>query len=164
MYTVMSVFVAWHTFALVVAPAPDSSDLVKALRAVLHPYLQLFKLDNSWDFFAPNVGKNSILRYVIKDGDGVGHTFEPAARLNWFHPSYIWFRDWYITLMEAPDDFGQAFAALFCREHADLRPVAITFLEVEEQDYGPEDRLAGKHPLDPEFVQVKTMKRFECSP
>ena len=43
-YLVMSVFVAWHTLAMVIAPAPDSSVLVGTLRAALQPYLTLFKL------------------------------------------------------------------------------------------------------------------------
>jgi hypothetical protein len=161
-YTAMSLFVAWHTLVMVVAPAPENSDIVKGLRTVFAPYLQFFRLDNQWDFFAPEVGKNSVLRYVIKDASGVGHTFQPATKLNWFHPSYIWFRDWYLTLMDTPDDFGEAFAALFCREHAALNPVSITFQEIEEQDYGPEDRLRGKQPLDPQFVKVNLVKNYPC--
>jgi len=161
-YTVMSLFVAWHTLAMVVAPAPEESDLVKGLRVVFDPYLHLFRLDNAWDFFAPDVGKNSILRYVIQDGNGVGHTFEPMAHENWFHPSSIWFHDYYDALIESPDDLAKGFAALFCREHADLHPVAITFLEAEEQDYMPDDRLRGKLPRDPEFIKVKTVKKLEC--
>ena len=52
-YTAMSLFVAWHTLAMVVAPAPSTSDLIKGLRIVLDPYLHFFKLDNEWGFFAP---------------------------------------------------------------------------------------------------------------
>ena len=36
-YTAMSLFVAWHTLAMVVAPAPSTSDLIKGLRIVLNP-------------------------------------------------------------------------------------------------------------------------------
>ena len=54
------------------------------------------------------------------------------------------------------------FAALFCREHAELHPVKIMFFEVDEQDYGPLDRLRGKQPLDTDFIKVSTVASFEC--
>jgi hypothetical protein len=167
-YVAMSLFVAWHTIAMVVAPAPSTSDLIKGLRIVLDPYLHFFKLDNEWNFFAPDVGEEGrdplgvILRYVIEDEAGTLHRFDPGAGLNWFHPSSIWFPGWYHAVLESPDDFGEEFAALFCREHAELHPVTITLLEVDEQSYGPLDRLRGKQPLDPEFVKVVTVKSFEC--
>ncbi len=50
-------FVAWHSIAMVVAPAPSTSDLIKMLRTVLDPYLHFFRLDNDWNFFAPDVGE-----------------------------------------------------------------------------------------------------------
>jgi hypothetical protein len=167
-YAAMSLFVAWHTMAMVVAPAPGNSDLIKGLRIVLDPYLNFFRLDNEWNFFAPHLGEEGpnplglVLRYVIKDDAGTLHRFDPEAGLNWFHPSSIWFRGWYLALLQNPDDFGDEFAALFCREHAELHPVTITFFEVDQQDYGPPDRLGGKQPLDLEFVKVLTVKSFEC--
>jgi hypothetical protein len=160
-YTAMSLFVAWHTLAMVVAPAPSTSDLIKGLRIVLDPYLHFFKLDDEWGFFAPDVASGIILRYVIKDDAGNLHRFDPQAGLNWFHPSSIWFHDWYRALLENPDDFGEQFAA-WCREHAELHPVTITLFEVDQQNYGPLDRLRGKRPLDPEFVKVASVKSFEC--
>jgi hypothetical protein len=161
-YAAMSLFVAWHTMAMVVAPAPSVSDLIKGLRVVLDPYLQVFALDNEWDFFAPDVAPGKILRYVIEDDAGTLHRFDPGAGLNWLHPGSIWFRAWYLALLESPDDFGEKFAALFCREHAELHPIKIALFEVDQQSYGPLDRLRGKQPLDPDFVKVAPVKSFEC--
>jgi hypothetical protein len=152
-YTAMSLLVVWHTLAMVVAPGAENSELIRALRTVFNPYLRLFKLDNQWGFFAPEVANGMILRYVIKD---------PDAGLNWFHPSSIWLRAWYVAVLEGPDDFGEEFGALFCRQHAELHPATITLFEVDEQDYSPQDRLRGKQPLDPEFVKVAEVKSFEC--
>jgi hypothetical protein len=161
-YTVMSVFVAWHTVAMVVAPAPDDSEVVKALRAFFQPYLALFRLNNHWDFFAPNISGNSIFRYVIKDSSGVGHTFTPASKWSWFHPSSIWFHDWYDTVLDDPDVYGEAFAKILCKEHADLKPVSIVFQDVVEREFWPEDLLNGNHPTDPQFVEVTPVKTIEC--
>ena len=84
-YLVMSAFVAWHTLAMVIAPAPDSSVSVRTLRAALQPYLTLFRLDNPWNFFAPTIG-GSQLRYSVEDAAGARHAFKPTEQLNWFHP------------------------------------------------------------------------------
>ena len=104
------------------------------------------------------------LRYVIKDDAGKLHRVDPAAALNWFLPSSIWFTAWYLALLDSPDDFGGQFAALFCRQHADLHPVTITLYAAEQKDYAPLDRLRGKQPLDAEFVKVTTVKSFQCPP
>jgi len=167
-YAAMSLFFAWHTIAMVVAPAPNTSDLIKGLRIVLDPYLYFFRLDNEWNFFAPDVSEEGqdplgvMLRYVIKDEAGTLHRFDAGAGLNWFHPSSIWFHGWYLALLARPDDFGEKFAALFCREHAELHPVTITLFEAHQRHYSPLDRLRGKQPLDPKFVKVAPIKSFEC--
>ncbi len=162
LYGLMSVFVVWHTGAMVVAPAPDDSELVKSVRALFQPYLTLFRLDNHWDFFAPNISGNSAFRYVIKDSSGVGHTFMPMSKWNWFHPTSIWFHDWYDTVLDEPDVYGDAFARILCKEHAELNPVSIVFQEVKEREFWPEDLLNGKHPMDLEFVDVTPVKNVKC--
>jgi hypothetical protein len=162
LYAAMSLFVAWHTLAMVVAPAPNSSVMAQSFRKLLHPYLTLFRLDNKWDFYAPNVGKGHQFRYVVADAAGTRHTFMPTDDLSWYHPSHWWFRAWYDAIVESPEIHGDAVAARLCRQHAALRPVSITFLNLEEKDFSPEDHLGGKHPLDSEFVTVKTLKRVKC--
>jgi hypothetical protein len=158
----MSLFVAWHTLAMTIAPAPSNS-LTDSLRVVLQPYLSLFRLDNKWDFFAANIGVGSLFRYVIEDQTGEKHTFNPAEQLSWFHPSYLWFRFWYYAIMENPELFADDAAARFCRKHADLHPVGITLLELREKEFMPSDLLEGKLRTDPEFYTVITIKRDKCA-
>jgi len=159
-YVAMSLFVAWHTLAMVLAP--NSSSMAQSARVVFQPYLSLFRMDTTWAFFAPSAGKHSQFRYVITDAEGREHTFVPGRELNWYLPTDIWFKNWYYTIIEFPESFGDIFAAWFCRERADLKPVTITFLAIQEQDFWPEDHLRGKHPLDPEYVVVDTLKQAEC--
>jgi len=164
-YLMMSLVVGWHGFAIVVAPAPDSSATVQSFRLLLQPYLSLFRLDNAWNFFAPSVGRHSQFRYVIEDTAGKEHTFVPSQELNWSIPRYVWWREFkylYDGIMEAPEIRGDAIAALLCRKHASLDPVSIPLLQIQEQDFRPEDHLRGKHPLDPEFVTVNTLRRVNC--
>ncbi len=161
-YGAMSAFVIWHTLAMVIAPAPDRSPSAQALRAVVQPYLSLFRLDNLWDFFAPNVNRLSDLHYIVEDTAGNHHTFAPSADLKWFYPTSIWFKAWYYAIMENPELYADTAAAIFCRQHAALKPTAVTLLEYQEGVIAPEDHLNGKHPLDEEFVTVNTVKRVPC--
>ena len=157
----MSVLVVWHTIAMVVATAPDSA-LTRSALSLMQPYLTLFRLDTGWAFFAPNVSRGWQLRYTLEDAAGNKHTFIPEDSVNRYHPSAIWTLDRYKEIMDSPDLYGEAAAEEFCREHAALRPVSITLLGVDQNEFSPEDRLDGKHPLDPEFIKVHTLRTIPC--
>ena len=163
-YAAMSVFVAWHTLALVVAPAPGSSVTVQGLRVVLQPYLSLLRLDNGWNFFAPYSGSLNMsqFRYVIEDRAGEKRTFTPEAEFSTISLSYFWFRGWYDEIIDHPEDYADIAVALYCREHASLHPMAITLLEIQENAFTHTDLLAGKERWDPEFVTEKTIKHATC--
>jgi hypothetical protein len=161
-YVAMSVFVAWHTLAIVVPPGPDNSVVVQSLRGLLHPYITLFRLDHKWDFYAPNVGRGHQFRYVVEDAAGTRHAFVPTDELSWHHPHYWWFRAWYGSIIGSPDDYGETVAAALCRKHASLKPTTIDLLKLEELEFSPADHLRGKHPLDSEFVVVSTVKQVKC--
>jgi hypothetical protein len=163
-YLAMSLVVGWHSLAMVVAPAPDSSAMMQSLRLLVQPYLSLFRLDTPWNFFAP-VGKHFQFRYVVEDAAGNEHTFVPTEESSESLPGYVWWREFkylYEGVMETPETRGDAVAALLCRKHASLAPLSITLLQLQEQDFWPEDQLLGKRPLDPEFVTVNTLTRVQC--
>jgi hypothetical protein len=42
-FTAMSVFVAWHATATILAPAPNNGVIAIALRPIFQPYLSLFR-------------------------------------------------------------------------------------------------------------------------
>ena len=160
-YVAMSVLVVWHTIAMVVASAPESH-ITRAARSLLQPYLTLFRLDNNWGFFAPNVPRGRQFRYIIEDAAGTKHTFIPENYVNRLHPNSLWLLDRYKEIMDSPDLYGNAFAEASCREHAALRPVTITLLEVTQKEFSPLDRLDGKHPLDQEFIELNTLRTMRC--
>jgi len=160
-YAAMSAIVAWHTLAMVVAPAPDS-DVTALARVALQPYLTLFRLDNQWDFFAPTVGEGSRLRYDIQDKTGKTHAFLPADELRWYHPNFLWFRSWYYRIIDDPDNYAENAAAVLCRKHAALQPLAITFYEIQEEKFTREDYLAGKQRMDQGFFSVAMLRGMRC--
>ena len=160
-YGAMSVLVVCHSVAMVVASAPESH-ITRSARSLMQPYLTLFRLDNNWGFFAPNVPRGRQFRYVIEDAAGTKHTFIPEEKVNRLHPNALWMLDRYKEIMDSPDLYGNAFAEASCREHAALRPVTITLLEVNQKEFSPLDRLDGKHPLNPEFIVLNTLRTIRC--
>jgi hypothetical protein len=82
---------------------------------------------------------------------GQRHTFVPSDKWSWFHPAIL---VWDQFVLDEPDTYAAPYAAFFCREHAALRPVSITFLRVKEKDFKPEDHLKGNRALDPEFTSA----------
>lgn len=157
----MSALLVWHCIAMVVATAPDSL-LTHSARALFGPYLTLLRLDNNWGFFAPEVPTGYQFRYAVEDAAGKRHEFIPDQALSRFHPNSIWLRDRYKAVMQDHDTYADAAATAICREHAALRPVAVTLMQAEQKEFWPEDQLNGKHPLDPEFVNVTELKTVPC--
>jgi len=160
-YVAMSLFVGWHTFVMVVTPNPSWA--ARSIRAVIQPYISLFRIESTWAFFAPSVGKHSLFRYVIEDSAGGQHTFVPVRELSRYFPSDYWIRNAYYEIIRYPAIQGPFFAAEFCREQAALRPVSITLQAVQEQPFDPADELRGKNPLDPEFIRVDTLFHASCN-
>jgi hypothetical protein len=159
LYAAMSVFVAWHTLAMVVAPASSSSALAQSLRTVLNPYLTFFELDHTWRFFSPDVARGDQLRYIIVDAYGRPHTFVPSENWRWFSTAML---GWDQSVLDQPDLYAEPLAKFYCREHASLRPVSITFLQVKEKTFTPEDHLNGAHPLGPGFTTVHAVRKIRC--
>jgi len=159
-YWAMSLFVAWHTFIMVLTP--NSSATAQWLREWVQPYISFFRLESTWAFFAPAVGKHSQFRYVIEDKDGKKYYFIPAIDLNWFVPTHIWFSNWYYGIIENPELLGDSFASAMCQKHAALKPVSVTLLAVQELDFWREDHFAGKKPMDPQYLSVDTLLNVPC--
>jgi hypothetical protein len=161
-YVVMSVFVAWQATATLLAPAPDNGVIAIALRPVFQPYLSLLRQDNTWDFFAPTVENGTELRYILEDAAGREQTFTPTRELSWYHPNYFWERSWYYAIIDDTDTSAESAAAFFCRKHATLHPVAITFAKFDRLYFAAADRLSGKSPTDPEFLDETVLSRVPC--
>ena len=160
-YVAMSILLIWHTFAMMVGPAPGSR-IVGPSRWLAAPYLTFFGLRNEWGFFAPTVSPGYRFSYVVEDTAGEKHTFTPADALNSLHPDSIWKRDHYVMIMTMPELYGDAAAADLCLEHASLQPASITLLEIEHSEFWPDDLRNGKRPTDPEFAKINTLRTVTC--
>jgi hypothetical protein len=163
-FLAMSLVVAWHSFAIIVAPTPAGSTIVQTSRALVQPYLSLFRLDNQWNFFVP-VTKYTQFRYLVEDAAGKQHLFIPVEEPSESVSRYVMWREFkyfFEGVMEAPQLRAPRIGALLCQKHASLKPVAISFLQVQELDFWPENYLQGGRPLDPEFISVGTLANVRC--
>jgi len=68
----------------------------------------------------------------------------------------------YWAILDSPTTIGRYFVAPLCRQHAALRPVAITFLGVKGGEFRPEDLLAGHHPLDLPYATADPVLYDDC--
>jgi hypothetical protein len=160
----MSLFVTWHAIAIVIGPAPDGSAApVAALHTFFRPYLTLFRLESPWTFFT-NIIRLPQFRYVITDADGNQHTFRPVDDLKWYHPRSNWFERTYWAILDStsPTDIGDYIVPTLCRRHADLKPVAITYLLAQPVEFWPEESIAGGNPFDDQHVTVEELLRADC--
>jgi hypothetical protein len=161
-YGAASVFLVWHTAAMMLAPIPPDNVIVRALRSLFHPYLTLVGIDANWNFFSP-IGPSFQWRYVIEDAGGNKYTFTPIKEINWLSPAHRWYEKILQESMISPDLYGHYFAKLFCRKQVALKPAAITLVTVEERDFWPQDYLLGKNrTTDPEYLIQTPVLRARC--
>jgi hypothetical protein len=163
-YVVMSLVVGWHSVALLISPLPDNSGALRWVRSFMNPYLTVFRLDNKWSFFAPNVGRQSVFRYIVEDAEGKEHTFEPLNEPTWSFPKYTMWRQFkylFDSMVSDPEAYVPV-VALLCRQHASLKPAAVSFVVVEELDFWPDDYLKGHRPLQPDFVKTTRLTNTAC--
>jgi len=163
-YLAMSFVVGWHSLAIIIAPTPDGSTIVQTLRAVVQPYLSLFRLDNKWNFFVP-VGKHMQFRYMVESADGRRHVFIPVEEPSESISRYVMWREikyFYEGISESVALRTAAITPLLCQKHASLKPVSISFIQLMELEFSPEDYLQGRRPLDPEFISVNVLANVQC--
>jgi len=162
-YWAASLFLAWHTIAMMLTPLPEQNVIVQAFRSLFHPYVTVVGIDASWNFFSP-IGSSYQWRYVVEDAGGNKHTFTPIKEINWLTPVHRWYEKILQEPMLGPDLYGDYFAKFFCRKQAVLRPVAITFVAVEEGEFWPQDYLLGKNrTTDPEYLTEIPVRRYACA-
>jgi hypothetical protein len=78
---------------------------------------------------------------------------------------YFMWREWkyfYDKVMDAADARGYLIAGQFCKQHAELNPVSITMLRVQERDFSPQDYLQGYRPNDARHINVVQLANIDC--
>jgi hypothetical protein len=162
-YAAMSMFVAWHTLAIVYGPAQHRRIGVRVLSSVLHPYLTLLAQDNTtWTFFAPRIDGGYQFRYRLEAADGTHFMFIPIEDESRYSPHFWWIRGWQNAIVYNSEINADLAGRLFCRKHRSLQPIAVTLM-IEKKDFTPQNYLRGSHPLDHKFFSEQIVKRIPCT-
>src|SRR5438105_693701 len=130
LYGLMSLFVAWHIFALAIVPAPPASQWAQSLQAVVHPYVTVFRLNESRDSHGPSTISGQELRYSVRAPGGKMYDFDPNTEFSRYDPAFWWFRAWYDAVLRSPRRYGDHAGTYFCRKHRALNPIGVTLEKV----------------------------------
>lgn len=161
-YVLASLFLVWHTLALVIGPAPGS-DLMSRIYPVFVPYLDGFNLNNQWGFFAPDPHAGSLLRYGLETTGGERRALHLTEDLSRGDAGFLRYSSLYLTLARQREPFLQAASNYLCRRHEAEQPLAIQFFAGHQLRLGPEQYRAGARPLQDEYVSVEYFEPIACA-
>jgi hypothetical protein len=161
-YATLSTILGWHTFVMVVAPAP-ANDLTRSAQTILGPYVALYQLKHPWGFFAPAIGLGYELRYTIKDTSGIGQSFLPAKGVNAYHPASWWYSEWQNKVIAYPEIYAERMLEILCHQHQTLHPVSIKLFMINQLPFSRADFLAGKRPMQMDEGHEIAIAEASCS-
>lgn len=165
LYFLASVFLLWHSLALIIGPAPQSY-IRDNLYSIYEPYLSLFRLNNAWAFYAPEPDLGGVLNYKVITKDGNAHDFDIYAdQLDKWSTSYFRYNAFFNNIELESDEYlsyRQSYTQYLCRKHRALSPQSIVLIRVAQTPLSYEDYINGAQPLDPNFVQTYPSEPTRC--
>jgi hypothetical protein len=165
LFVLTSMFLIWHTLALVIGPSPQSH-LRDNLFGYFQPYLSLFRLNNAWAFYAPEPELGSVVNYKVIGEDGDAQEFDVYNdQLDRWSASYFRFNAFFNNIYwqsEVYRRYRNSYIQYLCRRHAALNPESIVLVRINQTRLTHEDYLKGARPLDPEFIEVHTSQPVRC--
>lgn len=164
-YLVASVFVIWHTTAIVfVGPWPFENKFWRVLAPYFSTYIYSLQLGADWKFYAPDVALGSVLRYVVTSAEnGRRYQFNLTEALRRSGPSYYRYTTTYLYVIDYPA-FKTDFLKYLCKKHLDLSPATVDLDIFLQRRLGPEDYLRGDRPLDANYLRGRDVATFSCRP
>lgn len=160
-YLIASVFVIWHSGALLIAPAP-ASYMFNEVRSWYEPYLSLLNLNNGWAFFAPDPGLGTLVQYIITDDHGKEHRFDFSRQLDRNAARFQRYTSMLETISKNVEPYTESAGLHLCNQHKALHPVQIQFRIYDINIVIPEDYLQGARPLDETNLDLKILEPIRC--
>ena len=165
LYLIASVFLIWHTFALLIGPAPQSY-IRDNLLGIYEPYLSVFRLNNAWAFYAPEPDLGGVLNYKVLDNDGNEHQFDIYHDyLDRWSASYFRYNAFFNNIEWNSAEYRRyrkSYIQYLCRKHSNLSPKSIALIRIAQIPLSPEDYINGARPLDPDFTESRPSEPTRC--
>lgn len=161
LYLLASLFLVWHTLALVIGPAPGSS-LMGHIYPAFVPWLNSLNLNNQWGFFAPDPHAGSLPRYIVESADGGEQVVRLSETLQRSDAGFLRYSSLYLSLARQREPYLQAAAQYLCRQHRAQVPIAIHFFVGHQLRVGPEQYREGARPLQDDYMTVEYFEPIAC--
>lgn len=160
-YVVGSVFLLWHTTAILLGPWPASYWRAQVY-APFQNYLTLFFGENMWAFFAPGAIFGQLVRYEVETPSG---SFSGDLTRNLPHRDPNYFR---MTAMwdKASSNYAgyeRSYARHLCAALAHLQPTKLRFVGFSLKSLPPRLYLEGRRPLDDDMLKRSERPWYDCS-
>lgn len=162
LYLIASIFIVWHSLAIIIGPAPGSY-LMSKVYPIFKPYLIAFHINNEWGFFAPDPAKGSLLRYIIVDDKNQEHVFKLTENLRRNGHGFLRYTSLYLTIARNNENFVVSAANYLCAKHNDINSKQIQFFMGHQQAITPDEFIAGHRPLDDKYMSVEYLPSLSCN-
>ena len=167
-FILLSIFLVWHAIGITIVGPFSQSYLRDGLMKVYQGYLGVFHLDRSWPFYAPNPFLGSILKYQTVSQSGETKNYPLTQAREKYEHAYFRYTNFYAYLFSDPDyskkrGYDKSVARYLCAQHLE-DIVQIKFILLKQKMFTRNDYLAGKQPLDSEFLEEKIFGPYDCDP
>lgn len=167
-FFLLSLFIIWHSVGIVIVGPFDKSYMRDGLMKVYQTYLATFHLNQSWPFYAPNPVLGSILNYQTVSSTGDIKTYPLTQAREKFDHAYFRYTNFYAYLFSNPKysrkkGYDKSVARYLCSQHRGEDVVSINFILMNQKRFTRDDYLAGKRPLDDEFLNETKFGPYLCN-
>jgi hypothetical protein len=162
-FIAMSLFVAWHAFATLLAPAP-ASYLKAEILPLFQPYLRLLHLNSQWAFFSPDPSYGRTVRYTLIDADGAERPQSWVDAWPRGDAAYLRMTTLAAALTAENAALVESTARRLCRQHAADKPRAVRFELHQQLLVTPDAHLGGARPFHPQYVESSSLDSILCPP
>jgi len=164
---ILSLFIIWHMVGIAIVGPFDRSFMRDGLMKVYQPYLATFHLNQSWPFYAPNPFPGSILNYQTISSAGEAETYPLTQARAKFNHAYFRYTNFYAYLFSDPEytrkkGYDKSVANYLCSKHQNQDVVSVKFILLNQKMFTRDDYLAGKRPLDKEFLRESVFGPYSC--
>ena len=164
---ILTVFLVWHAVGISIVGPFSRSSLRDGLMNLYQDYLAFFHLDRSWPFYAPNPFPGSILSYETVSYSGDTKSYPLTQARDKFDHAYFRYTNFYAYLFSDPKytalrGYDKSVARYLCRQHRAENLTAINFVLLTQTAFTNKDYIAGKHPLDSDFLERSTFGPYNC--
>jgi len=160
-YRIQSLFLAWHTLAILASAAP-ASHLMGKVYPLFKPYVNFFRIQNYWGFFSSITQPGAILRYTVENASGRKHEFRLTEDLKRSDPNFFGYHALHYSIQSKEGDYLNGAVRYLYGKHSALAPERIRFTRVNQLLISPQEYVEGHRPMDEGWIETEPLDWVSC--